>query len=109
MPKSIANPHFDEPVESGLYCFRINDSRSWDASLFVSESDAIDAAQKYCNRTKTRFHIVCDAPFSNGRFERLLNTPLCTKNPELNDIGNEEPIPCTACIDRLVVILSNQK
>lgn len=45
---SIANPHQLEPVPEGLFCWRINQQRSWNANLYTSEVAAILGAQDYC-------------------------------------------------------------
>lgn len=44
----IFNPHNQEPVESGQFCWRVNQSRSWDSGLYKTESEAIEAAKAHC-------------------------------------------------------------
>ena len=59
------------------------------------------------DRTKDRLHLVCKEPFSDGRFHRLEKEPLCTKAPKIDDSDYSEPVPCLACLDRLLKIESN--
>lgn len=60
-------------------------------------------------RTKDRLHIVCEAPFSEGRFHRQENEPLCTRSPELDESDYNEPVPCLACLGRLIKIEAKLK
>ena len=55
-------------------------------------------------RTKDRLHVVCEEPFNDGRFHRVSNETLCTKQPVIDTSDYNEPVPCLACLDRLAKI-----
>ena len=54
------------------------------------------------DRTKDRLHIVCDAPYEQGRFERIEGDTLCQKSPTIDGEADDVDLPCLACLDRLV-------
>ena len=42
------NPHCNEPVESGKFCWRINDGRAWKKETHDTENEALNTAKTYC-------------------------------------------------------------
>ncbi len=56
------------------------------------------------DRTKDRLHIVCEAPYELGRFERSEGDTLCQKSPKKDGEAQETDLPCLVCMDRLVKI-----
>lgn len=56
------------------------------------------------DRTKDRLHIVCEAPYELGRFERSEGDTLCQKSPKKDGDAQETDLPCLVCMDRLVKI-----
>lgn len=53
------------------------------------------------DRTKTRLHLVCTDRFSNKRFHREKDAPLCMKSPKIETLDDSCPAPCLTCFERL--------
>lgn len=80
--------HADEVIERYSLPFSIEGMRIWQG----------------VDRTKDRLHIVCEAPYELGRFERSEGDALCQKSPKQDGEADETDLPCLACFDRLVKI-----